>query len=140
MCKTLNGGEWTTLNFTELNHHPGMEMFFVNRLSSIDEIFDDRTILPNAPSSGVPANIHGTHPFLIKIQQSIGGFDMLIYDRSRSFRVHCTPKEDPRAVVIIASLVNASSTPGKIYRWAKRVGDHQLSVCFDRAPQQTPTW
>ena len=79
MCKTLNGGEWTTLNFTELNHHPGMEMFFVNRLSSIDEIFDDRTILPNAPSTGVPANIHGTHPFLIKIQQSIGGFDMLIY-------------------------------------------------------------
>ena len=28
----------------------------------------------------------------------------------------------------------------KMYRWARRVGDHELSMCFDRAPGTDPVW
>lgn len=139
MCKSLSGGEWTTVTFKKLRmpNVAGIQISLINRLTPTDDLYNKPV---ENDSDEVPPNIHGTHPFLIKIQQSIGGYSMLMYDRARSFKVHSTPEEDSEAVQKISSLISVSPTFGKIYRWAKRIDDHQFSVCLDRPPPQTPTW
>jgi len=92
---------------------------------------------PNAP----PPNVHGDKVFLVKFQISLSQFgsnaSMLLYDRQKSFQVYWKKAEDPR---IFAEGEKAMGDKLKIYRWARRVGDYQLSVCFDRTPETDPVW
>jgi hypothetical protein len=62
---------------------------------------------------------------------------MLIYDRQKSFQASWRKKED-RAVYSEGQ--KAMGDKLKIYRWARRVDDYQLSVCFDRPPEKDPVW
>ncbi|TDL26561.1 hypothetical protein BD410DRAFT_525568 [Rickenella mellea] len=82
-----------------------------------------------------PPNLRGENVFLVKIQ--ISGFGLLIYDRKKKLEVHVLRNGDPKGYAAVAKV---SSGKPKIYRWAKRVGDRQLSVCLDVAPQEDVPW
>ena len=110
----------------------------INRLDTPFDMSKNRTDEPNAP---LPPNVHGDKAFLAKFQIS-GSFamnemSMLIYDRHRSFQLYWRKSEDPREFV---EGVKAMQERTKTYRWARRVGDNKLSICFGRAPDIDPMW
>lgn len=105
------------------------------------------------PDNDAPPNVHGDKPFLIKIQKPLTRVpglavsddvnvppSLLIYDRQRSFRAHAIEADNPQAYPKAIREVMMGKTKVKIYRWAKRVGDFELSVCLDRGPEPEPTW
>ena len=65
---------------------------------------------------------------------------MVMYDRKRSFQAFCHMEDDAWA---FAEFVNETEGPrgsyggAKMYRWAKRMGEWEWSVCLDRAPGRT---
>lgn len=109
-------------------------------INRFDTIHDAHSKI-EAGGNGPPANIHGNKTFLVKFQVSLRQFgddsSMLIYDRQKSFQAYWKKRED-RAVFIEGQKAMADGL--KIYRWARRVDDYQLSVCFDRAPEKDPVW
>jgi hypothetical protein len=93
-----------------------------------------------------PPNIHGDKVFMIKLQVAVnsgGGIppNILIYDRQKSFQVYLMAEDDADAFREAALAIKMTGWNGlKMYRWAKRTGDFELSVCFDRAPEKDPKW
>jgi len=160
MCASLKGGTWhaanvsahplelrvmSTLNRspilgTSINLQTPLHASTFNPSTHMNEI----TVTGQDPASLAP-NIHGDRPFLIKIQcptdarsRSMGE-SMLIYDRQRSFQAYLSVADD-EAVYREAMKQFEMATRFKIYRWAKRVGDRQLSICFDKPPSKDPLW
>ncbi|KAL0072615.1 hypothetical protein AAF712_000378 [Marasmius tenuissimus] len=158
LCSSLKGGTWHTVNVSAHS----LELRIMSMLEKqpiIGTYINNQTPLhpstfnPNAFTTEInsqdPAilapNIHGEKPFLIKIQcpadaraRSIGA-SMLIYDRQRSFQAHLSAADDEKAYGE-AMKQPEMATRLKIYRWAKRVGDRQLNICFDRPPPKDPLW
>lgn len=90
----------------------------------------------------ISANIHGTRPFLVKIQRPLspGGQEMLIYDRQKSIQAFMLQVDNPDAYSLAMDEMKTGYMGIKIYRWAKRIGERQLSICFDKAPATDPDW
>ncbi|TDL26562.1 hypothetical protein BD410DRAFT_763795 [Rickenella mellea] len=130
-CKSVTDGTWTTLNFASVA--PGWFYWTVNRYDTLHSLKDKNNIKEGTLEP--PPNLRGENVFLVKIQ--INGFDLLIYDRKKKLEVHVLRSGDPKGY---AAVEKACSGKPKIYRWAKRVGDHQLSVCLDIAPQEDIPW
>lgn len=88
-----------------------------------------------------PRNAHGNKLFLIKLQ--LAPDNMLIYDRQRTFQVYFLKDKNP---VIFRKFQREMEGPRggyygrKMYRWAKRTGDWELSVCLDKEPQEEIKW
>ncbi|KAG5643923.1 hypothetical protein DXG03_009331 [Asterophora parasitica] len=128
----------------KLNNNPGSSYcgkgyrFILNRFDSAS---DAKNMIEPAAFDGPPLSVHGEKAFLVKFQISLTQFgpdsSMLVYDRQKSFQIHWVRKEDPEAW---AEGNKAMTGKVKIYRWARRVGDYQCSVCFDRAPPTDPVW
>lgn len=138
ICRSLKGGTWHTIAFSRENNpfgEKGMYSFIVNRFDSLQE----KGSTVEKPDPDVPPNIHKGRAFLVKFQILLSSeiSSMLLYDRQRSFQVHWMKSEDPGAFV---HGLEAMADKVKIYRWARRVGDRELSVCFDRAPATDPVW
>lgn len=157
LCKSFKGAKWETVPFMK---HPSIYGEVVEYTT-----FDSRRGMPPSsarehpsPSRGEPpANVHDTRPFIIKIQRPLplspeqaameaaAGIPsdlMLIYDRQRSFRV-CFTRSDAPAVYgkAMHTIVNDPVCGGlKTYRWARRIDDWKLSVCFDISPEPMPGW
>ncbi|KDQ21035.1 hypothetical protein BOTBODRAFT_142402 [Botryobasidium botryosum FD-172 SS1] len=128
-CRSLETGTWHTFSFSAT--FGGM---FVSHFSRTDRSFDDAK---SSNPGAVKPNVHGTNPFLVKVQiTSNGGMSMLIYDRQRSFDAHYLRAEDPTGFERLAQVVYTGYMGLKIYLWAKRVGDQRLSICLDRKPDQ----
>ena len=90
-----------------------------------------------------PANVHEDKAFLVKLQRPMSEqrhfrFPIMVYDRSRSFSGHIAPEDNTSSWDTIVAALPPSKL--KIYRWAKRVGDWELSICLDREPGETPQW
>ncbi|KAF5379369.1 hypothetical protein D9615_006586 [Tricholomella constricta] len=138
-CLSLKGGTWRTLTFSRLNNPTGKGYrAIINRFDSAHDM--QKNIQP-AELVGPPPNIHDEKAFLVKFQVSLtrlrADASMLLYDRQRSFQVNWVKAED-HEVFMVGEKAMAGNL--KIYRWARRVGDYQLSVCFDRAPETDPVW
>ncbi|KAF9461154.1 hypothetical protein BDZ94DRAFT_1264418 [Collybia nuda] len=138
-CRSLKGGTWHTLTFEKNYGSPGLvaSRLVVNRF---DSAHDTQSMIEN--DLGVPPiDIHGEKPFLIKLQIALHQFgddaSMLVYDRQKSFQAYWKKSADRD---IFTEGQKAMTGNLKIYRWARRVGDYQLSVCFDRAPEKNPVW
>ncbi|KAF8066677.1 hypothetical protein FPV67DRAFT_1449840 [Lyophyllum atratum] len=136
-CRALKGGTWHTISFTM--ETGGLDYrFIVNRF---DTMHDVQAQVEHTDPKAPPPNVHGDKVFLVKFQISLSQFgsdaSMLLYDRQKSFQVYWKKAEDPR---IFAEAEKAMGDKLKIYRWARRVGDYQLSVCFDRTPETDPVW
>ncbi|KAG7448862.1 uncharacterized protein BT62DRAFT_731197 [Guyanagaster necrorhizus] len=149
-CRSLKGGNWIQFHFvTAMKDINGKKLYtsYVNNQGRMNPT----TVTPD--DDAPPSNVHGDKPFLIKIQKPLTRLpglaisedaivppSLLIYDRQRSFRAHAIEVDNPQAYPMAIREVLMGQTKVKIYRWAKRVGDFELSVCLDRAPDPEPTW
>lgn len=112
--------------------------------------YGEATALPE--KDGIPPDVHGDQPFIVKVQKPALQFDtgdadataalrpMLIYDRQRSFKVWAMAPDNPDTHGQFWETVLASPTRMKVYRWAKRTGSHELTICLDREPSPVPLW
>ncbi|TFY69765.1 hypothetical protein EVJ58_g251 [Rhodofomes roseus] len=141
VCRSLNGGTWRSARFTTVL--PGMEGMYavpLNRHSS------RATNAMNTPrqldSSVLQPNPHGSRLFLVKLQASLGGTpsSIMVYDRQRSIDVYI---HDPE---VFDDMLREMRGPRggyggvKMYRWAKRISDWELSICMDKEPQTEIKW
>ncbi|KAG5353577.1 hypothetical protein C0989_005094 [Termitomyces sp. Mn162] len=141
LCRSLKGGTWHTITFSHENNSMGkMYRALINRFDSVHDIRGQMIKSPedaNAP----PPNIHDDKAFLVKFQISLSqyGMDssMLLYDRQKSFQVNWLKSHDTD---VYKEGEKAMGDRLKIYRWVRRVGDYQLAVCFDKAPETDPVW
>lgn len=154
LCRSLQGGTWApfkvTLDFESDGQKQGYAFHIDNRkpISTSDLKSQVISIKDAAP----PPNVHGTKPFLVKIQRPLVGgvpgtelsssHSMFVYDRQRSFKLHFYGRENPelynKTYVMIA---NESSCNGvKMYRWARRSDDWTLEICLDKVPDEIPKW
>ncbi|KAF9262697.1 hypothetical protein L218DRAFT_929193 [Marasmius fiardii PR-910] len=156
MCVSVKGGTWRTVTVatepfemriaSALKGEPLVTAYINNYTPLHPSIYKpEKDVSQSGSVATLPPNIHGDSPFLVKIQcpanpvmRSLGG-SMLIYDRQRSFRAHLSVADDEVAYGE-AMKQPEMSTRFKIYRWAKRVGDLQFSICFDRSPSKDPLW
>lgn len=122
-----------------------MAMFNLNRNDIISK--DPSNKIVDISPTDAPPNVHGDRLFLIKLQIEYSGLapssNMMIYDRQRSFSVFFGV--DGHEAVFRQVREEMQGPRGgfrglKMYRWAKRIGDWQLSVCLDRPPQQEIKW
>lgn len=133
-CRSLKGGTWKTLTFEIPN------ALLINNRETYDDAVKRRGT-PRAATDGPPPDIHNGKLFLVKFQISLFDFKekahMVIYDRQRSFNGlwrRCRERE------LFDEAELSMGNELRMYRWAKRVGDYQLSVCFDRTPSKNPPW
>lgn len=114
-----------------------------------------RTVLqgPNNPfdggsrtydaGDGPPPNAHGSRPFLIKIQMPMGmerpvslALPALVYDQSRDFHVTVDRPQCPPTTWDRLLKACAAAGIAKVYVWARRTADYELSIAIDRLPDQ----
>ncbi|OCH86729.1 hypothetical protein OBBRIDRAFT_890275 [Obba rivulosa] len=138
-CRSLQGGTWLTVPI--VSQLPGFEHLpFVENLNRYNSRKAAEPVRTDAARP--PPNIHDENPFLVKIQFS-GGAHMLVYDRQRSFQVYFSQTKDAGGFQEIVGEIQGPRggySGLKMYRWAKRVSDWELSVCFDREPQTEIMW
>lgn len=138
-CLALSGGQWCNVKFSTTP--PGMQGLHMSSVNKFDDIGklgnSTRTSASDPPSE----NKHGDKLFLVKLQM---GPWFLVYDRSRSFQGYIGADGQSAAY---NQVKNEMRGPGgakfggmKMYRWAKRVGDWELSLCLNREPQQNIAW
>jgi hypothetical protein len=116
-----------------------------------------------------PPNVHGDKVFLIKFQVQISSIqpngalgppldNMMLYDRQRTIEAYLVRKTSPSDFdAFLAEMRGLRKGYGgvkvrnsctylalaqylQMYRYARRVGDHELSVCLDREPKETIKW
>ncbi|CDO77860.1 hypothetical protein BN946_scf184668.g4 [Trametes cinnabarina] len=150
-CRSLKGGRWITARFCAVA--PGMEGMhsgLINRytkLSRAEDVFEAKVLSPD-PSKAEPfPNVHGDKVFLIKMQVGLtrpAHETIMVYDRQRSFgNVFIARAQDPE---LFAELLTEMMSPRggyggvKMYRWARRVGDWEFSICIDRQPEEDIKW
>jgi len=136
-CRSLKGGTWHTINF---DRSSPMSRFILNRNDIIDSKKSE-SLIENIDTTTVTPNVHGDSVFLVKLQISffpVGeDANMLIYDRQKSFQEFWKRKDSPELFDDAEEMMGDKL---KIYRYARRVGDLQLSLCLDRKPPQDPAW
>jgi len=107
----------------------------INRLDALSVPSRTGTELKN---EGPLKDVHNGKIFLAKFQLALGGnAHMMIYDRQRSFQLLWMRKSDSRLFDQAATIM---ADRFKFYRWVRRVGDSEMDVCLDRAPQTDPVW
>lgn len=140
-CSPLKGGNWRTIRLSSCL--PGMEGMFMSDLSRRGSTRNPLGPTTQIDSSAPPPNIHGSRVFLIKLQYAPS--HLYIYDRKRSMKCYFVKNNENRETFdefIVEMQHSPRVTHGglKMYRWAKRVGDWDLSVCLDKLPTETIRW
>ncbi|KAI0767664.1 hypothetical protein C8Q74DRAFT_970140 [Fomes fomentarius] len=125
---------YMTLSQRMTNSPQDVQAFINNSMNMLRPVDQDIVHIP-------PPNVHGERTFLIKIQTPMNprnpGF--MIYDRHKSFgSVFFCQQDNPE--LYREFLVETRGPRGgygghKMYRWARRTGDFELSVCLDKAPE-----
>ena len=66
----------------------------------------------------------------------------MVYDRERTVMGYFMQSDDTISFWKIKHEIQGPrGVRGvKVYRWAKRTGDFEFSVCFDRAPKESIDW
>jgi hypothetical protein len=120
-----------------------MHRFIINRFDSPGRIEANKA----TNETNAPPNIHNDKLFMIKLQAAVNSGDdgipphIFMYDRRKSFQVYLMAQDDAISYQEAASAIKTTGWKGlKMYRWAKRTGDFELRVCFDKAPEKDPQW
>lgn len=127
----------------------GQKVDRVNNKSAVD---DTEVEVTEEMLTQVPPNVHGTNIFLVKMQ--MGGFRTPFgltrqfidyYDEERILNVSTCPRdygEDLRVwEKFDSTLERLGSLDGvKLFVWARRTGDWELSVTLDPLPDQNIPW
>ncbi len=144
-CRSLKGGQWLTIPFSmSMPGTQGMVGQLINRRDNIQSL--------SAPvqygDENPPQDAYGNRLFLVKIQytHSPGEGTSLIYDRKRTCMVYFLENKAPeqfkrfRAEVTGPRSGHYGQGMFKMYRWAKRVSEWELSVCLDKVPEADIQW
>ncbi|EKM81505.1 hypothetical protein AGABI1DRAFT_105074 [Agaricus bisporus var. burnettii JB137-S8] len=139
LCKAISSGKWYTI---ELDPNPFSTMMSKMYKTSINRYDDTDDDTPTHNAEGVeepPPNPYEDDYYLVKLQVPIGAEanQMLVHDRYKTFELHLTDMKNPEAFT--AAMLAVALEP-KMYRWAHREGEWNWKICFDRLPDQTPTW
>ncbi|KAJ7681870.1 hypothetical protein DFH06DRAFT_1314122 [Mycena polygramma] len=150
LCKSVHSGNWQTITF----QRPAT--FNLNRYEIVGhpEIYARSfDFMKTSP----PENIHGSLPFIVKIQLAaadasnlpavIGqqvdprehdGQSILIYDRQMSMEVELRKgTADPGDFGAVAALVSSQGFRGlRLFCWARRLADWTLELCLDHLPEE----
>ncbi|KAF9563553.1 hypothetical protein CPC08DRAFT_661655 [Agrocybe pediades] len=141
-CRSLKGGTWKTITFDLPDAKKSMFLYNYHETpqDALKRLDTDPSSVINA-AGGPPPDIHNGKTFLVKFQISLFQFKenahMLLYDRQRSFLVSW---KRINARDLFDEAEDQLGDELKMYRWARRVGDYQLEVCFDRRPASNPPW
>lgn len=140
-CRSLKGGQWRTVKFTSVP--PGFGGVYMSQMNKHDEFGKLKEGNPSRVSNDdPPSNIYGERPFLMKMQTSPS--NMMMYDRLRSCHAFLARDTQPAIYFELEEEMRGPRGGGfmglKMYRWARRTGDWELSICLDRAPQQDIKW
>ena len=98
------------------------------------------------PSDGPPSNVYGSSPSLFKLQLPrlfTAGGPAVIYDQPRALHITVMREDFPTDVwTKIYETCGANGFQGvKLYVWARRTSDYELSIAIDRLPdQKTIPW
>lgn len=144
VCRSLNGGTWRTTRFVTVV--PGTEGLYTarwNKFSTPADLVANAT--QEADPSAVPPNPHGGRLFLVKLQAPLTGlFDtIMVYDRQRSIQGYFMLDDNAEVYPeMISEMQGPRGGHGgvKMYRWAKRSSDWELSICMDREPLTDIKW
>ncbi|KAI0649718.1 hypothetical protein C8Q79DRAFT_343079 [Trametes meyenii] len=150
-CRSLKGGRWVKIPFrAAVPGTESMQQAVINRYTTMTRAED---IPANSLSSGdssslvPPPNTQGNKPFLMKIQVGLygpGRDTMMLYDRQRSFGQVWAVRMDGAATFadLVAEMAGPRGGYGgvKMYRWAKRTGDWEFTICVDRQPEIDIKW
>ncbi|KAL5483598.1 hypothetical protein ACEPAI_8830 [Sanghuangporus weigelae] len=140
LCNPLSKGIWQTVPFSLPEAPEDSSMFIMNKNAMPSELTKQKMWNLNGSP---PENVHGSTPFIVKIQVPVLGDinGMMVYDRRRSFVGYIFREADPSAYARIDNLVRTKGLMGlKIYRWAKMVGDSTLDICLDVEPNEPVQW
>jgi hypothetical protein len=140
VCKKLSKAEWTTLPFNVSNpNHPVsvvMSQKSPIQLSSPTVIRDD--------TKTCPPNAHGSEPFIIKLQIDVQGRShILIYDQKRTIEFQLFRSNYPPDIwMALDQTLMAHGLLGgvKLFIWARRKSNWELSLALDRLPESTIPW
>ncbi|KAI0943561.1 hypothetical protein AcW1_002697 [Taiwanofungus camphoratus] len=142
-CRPLKGGVWRTVPF--VNVPPEMEDMYATTVNRFTTRGAPAGAISRKTNAVPPPSVHGARLFLVKLQLGAGGSAgrVLVYDRQRSLEVHILRE---RAPVPFGEIQAEMAGPRggyrgvKMYRWARRVGDWELSLCLDKEPQTEIKW
>lgn len=142
VCKSLTKAAWDKIHLASWAHGKDSNVSYYNLHDRVGSAAGQNGV---AAPQGLQPNIHGDAPFLVKIQKPLAAkgtpYDhMLVYDRQRTVKCHLYQGETPEVFSKAMDEMPKSQTKLKIYRWAKRTGDYELSICLDRGPDPEPTW
>jgi len=127
---------------------PGTEGLYVASVNRYTSPRKAGTVLSpeDRNDSSVPPNVHDSKVFLIKLQLALlpAVGHVMIYDRQRTFgQVFFIGATDPQ---LLQDLTSEMKGPRggyggiKMYRFAKRISDWELSLCLDKEPQSEIKW
>ncbi|KAG8911932.1 hypothetical protein FRC01_005399 [Tulasnella sp. 417] len=139
-CNSLTGATWSVMPFSNANPF-GFKFSEIISLSGGGRAKDSTKESPaEGEEDKAPPNEHGDNPFLIKVQYNGSPF-IMVYDRTRALETHLNRNDNPRVFDQIAALVREKGFMGmKIYVWAKRTADWELSLALDKIPSQNVPW
>jgi hypothetical protein len=143
VCKRISKAHWTILPFTtsppsglfqssiSLNHNSPVQLH-----SPMDTI---------RHSTGTPPpNAHGSQPFIIKLQVDVASRStLLVYDQMRSLQFQVFRHDCPPALweALDQTLMAHGLLGGlKLFVWARRKSNWELSLALDRLPELTFPW
>ncbi|PIL28923.1 hypothetical protein GSI_08970 [Ganoderma sinense ZZ0214-1] len=148
-CRSLKGGRWCTIPFRVCppgeggQPKPRSTRLDVNHPQPWTDA--DRT-WPHEDDPP-PPNIHGDKAFLVKMQAPLVVWAypaFLVYDRQHSFGEVFFSAQD--GLEVYAEFMEEVQGPrggyrgGKMYRWARRTGERELTVCLDKEPTTEIKW
>ncbi|TBU39347.1 hypothetical protein BD309DRAFT_1083464 [Dichomitus squalens] len=150
-CRSLKGGTWLTIRLrSSMPGQDGKWLGFINRHTSTSLGFEGSATqrsIRKLDGSNPPPNTYDDKPFLVKFQVALvlAGLPahMMMYDRKRTFQAFFYLEDD---AWVYADFVREMEGPRggyggiKMYRWAKRVSEWELSVCLDREPGTDTKW
>lgn len=147
-CRSLKAGQWLTLRFQNAPAGAdGKYIYNLNRLDDPSKLINKT--FPHVPGDQPPPNIHGNKLFALKLQigqqTPANGPEMMVYDRRRSCQGYISRKVGQEAAFDQLKMEMESARGGhpmglKMYRWAKRVSDWELSICVDKSLDQSLKW
>lgn len=144
MCRSLNGGTWRTARFVTVV--PGTEGLYTAKWNKFNSPADVMaTAAQEVDPSAVPPNPHGNRLFLVKLQAPLTGLfaSIMVYDRQRSIQGYFMLDDNPQVYPeMLREMRGPRGGHGgvKMYRWAKRSSDWELSICMDKEPQADIKW
>ncbi|KAG8992101.1 hypothetical protein FRB94_012009 [Tulasnella sp. JGI-2019a] len=149
-CKTLKNAAWTSIRCCIIRPDlpSGTSVASFNNKDFITGRPNSRPTILNAASEPPPNN-HGTKPFIVKVQVQYNGDDtdpMMVYDCKRTFTFMYPKSGEDRDEAAkydaVARLVRSNTAWNgvKMFFWARRTGDWELSLALDKVPDQDVKW